>query len=169
MADRIVVMDAGRIRQMGAPMDLYMKPRDMFVASFLGSPPINFIAGRIARSERGLRFISDGLEVTVPVDGAYPEGQATLGIRPEMLLLGNDVEGPSIPVSATIAYVEQHGAEQILELALERAAGTPVIARVGGNRIFKVGDAARFSVPLSALHFFDSAGDRLALDARLPV
>ena len=167
MADRIVVMDSGRIRQMGAPMDLYMKPRDVFVASFLGSPPINLISGRTLRSERGLRFVSDGLEVTVPVEGAYPEGPSTLGIRPEMLLLGSDVEGPSIPVSATVVYVEQHGAEQIVEVELGRAPGTPVIARVGGNRSLKAGDAARFSVPLNALHFFDAAGDRLALDGRL--
>jgi ABC-type sugar transport system ATPase subunit len=96
LADRIVVMDEGRIRQVGSPADVYDRPADLFVASFVGSPGMNFIRGEVAGAGgRGL-FVSDTGRVRfdVPLEGTAPvsSGQATLGIRSEHV--HPDASGP---------------------------------------------------------------------------
>jgi multiple sugar transport system ATP-binding protein len=85
LADRIVVMDGGEIRQVGAPADVYENPRDLFVANFVGSPGMNLIEGAIRESQTGLVFVprGPGPEVSVPIAGTHSHGSATLGIRPE--------------------------------------------------------------------------------------
>jgi multiple sugar transport system ATP-binding protein len=85
LADRIVVMSDGEIRQDGAPADVYENPRDRFVANFVGSPGMNFIEGLVERSSRGAFFVPSGAgpEVAVPLAETHVAGSATLGVRPE--------------------------------------------------------------------------------------
>lgn len=81
MADRIILMNEGKIEQFGAPLDLYDRPASEFVAGFVGSPPINLIRGEIVAGTDPA-FISKGIRVPLPKD-TWPTGIATLGIRPE--------------------------------------------------------------------------------------
>ena len=90
LADKIVVLRAGRIEQVGAPMDLYRDPDNRFVAGFIGSPSMNFLPGRVARGAVEI----DGLPITVAAPASAAEGQAvTVGLRPEHLALeaGSDL------------------------------------------------------------------------------
>jgi multiple sugar transport system ATP-binding protein len=85
LADRIVVMSDGEIRQVGAPAEVYENPRDRFVANFVGSPGMNFIEGLVERSSRGAVFVPSGPgpQVAVSLPATNVTGSATLGVRPE--------------------------------------------------------------------------------------
>ena len=107
LADRIVVMEGGRIRQVGTPAEVYDRPADLFVASFVGSPGMNFIRGEIAASEgRGI-FVSETgrvrFDVAVEGAGRVSSGQATLGIRCEHV--HEDAGGPIVGRVVTEEYL----------------------------------------------------------------
>ena len=106
MADKIVVMRDGRVEQIGAPLDLYDDPRNVFVAGFIGSPSMNFIHGTIAGGAQGRVFRShEGLELPLPPTEAVEGQEVTYGIRPEHISVG---EG-GIPVKVVV--VEPTGSE----------------------------------------------------------
>jgi multiple sugar transport system ATP-binding protein len=109
MADKIVVMNGGNVEQFGAPLDLYDRPQNLFVAGFIGSPAMNFIKGQIA----GGAFRSNS--VTLPLPAGAPRehaGEVIYGIRPEHLAL--DAAG----VAATVLVVEPTGSETQVILKL---------------------------------------------------
>jgi multiple sugar transport system ATP-binding protein len=84
MADRIVVMNAGRIEQIGRPLDLYDRPENLFVAGFLGSPSMNFVEGDVVANGQGLALVvRDGHPIPLPLDSARAGARVTLGVRPE--------------------------------------------------------------------------------------
>jgi multiple sugar transport system ATP-binding protein len=153
MADRIVVMQGGHVEQSGAPLDLYDRPANVFVAGFLGSPAMNFIRGTLVAGDRpGLR-LDDGSVVEVR---AFPSALAgkdiIFGIRPE------DIEiAPDGGLAATVGIVEPTGAE------------THVMARAGGQDVTLVRNdrvaitpgqqiGLQFLAPRS--HFFDAESGR---------
>jgi multiple sugar transport system ATP-binding protein len=151
MADKIVVMHDGIVEQIGAPLDLYDRPKNLFVAGFIGSPAMNFIKGR---SEAG-RFLSDGgADLPMPMGRSVAEGaRLTYGIRPEHLRV--DPEG----AEAEVILIEPTGSE------------TQVVVSLGGQEITGVfreritaapGDRIRLSPDLGLVHLFDSgSGQRL--------
>jgi ABC-type sugar transport system ATPase subunit len=113
LADRIVVMEGGRIRQVGTPAEVYDQPADRFVATFVGSPGMNFIAGQIADRGGGPVFVTELGNVALPIaseGGAAPapttlhSGQATLGIRCEHVH-----EDPRGPITGTVVAEEYLG------------------------------------------------------------
>jgi multiple sugar transport system ATP-binding protein len=116
MASRIVVLNRGKIEQVGAPLALYSNPANLFVAGFLGAPRMNFVAGtvesatgnsaRIARGD-GLTVVFDNLTEPLTVGDAV-----TLGVRPEKLRIGNDAAGVSFP--ASVRLTEYLGRETIV-------------------------------------------------------
>ena len=114
MADRIMLMNAGRIEQIGAPLDLYDHPGSKFVAGFVGSPPINLIDGEI-NSGPASTFISDGIFVELP-EGHWPAGQATLGIRPEDMSIAKSRGGGN--ALGTVGNIECTGDRSIIEVKL---------------------------------------------------
>lgn len=158
MADRIVLMDNGRVRQQGAPMDLYKRPRDLFVASFLGSPPMNLIAGRVVRTHGSAQFIAEGFELSLPNGFIDYEGACTLGIRPEAL---SPDPNHGIILQGVTSHLEYLGAETLLEFILEGASAIRLVARLTGSHPASPGDALVLSCPPSALHLFDAAGNGL--------
>ena len=83
LADRVVVMEGGRIRQVGVPADVYDKPADLFVAAFVGSPGMNFIRGQVVGGSGEATFVSESGQVPIAVPPFARHGQATLGIRCE--------------------------------------------------------------------------------------
>ncbi|MEO5767212.1 MAG: ABC transporter ATP-binding protein [Polyangia bacterium] len=112
LADRIVVMEGGRIRQVGTPAEVYDQPADRFVAKFVGSPGMNFITGHIAERDQGPVFVTEQGQVPLPLasGGAAPapttlhSGQATLGIRCEHVHLD-----PTGPITGTVVAEEYLG------------------------------------------------------------
>ncbi len=137
MADKIVVMQGGNVEQIGAPLDLYDRPDNLFVGGFIGSPSMNFLKGNARVNGAGPAFVSTAGE-TVPLAPAAPvsDGQEiVLGVRPEHLTLGNGVDGIAAevvvtePTGSEVQIVAQHGADEISAVFRERfqpAPGTPL-------------------------------------------
>jgi ABC-type sugar transport system ATPase subunit len=157
MADRIVVMRDGRIQQVGRPAHVYAHPANAFVATFVGSPPMNLFEGRLTTAADGLRFVGD---LTVPLDrvpgdAALPLGEpVTLGIRPEHVELV-----PGSGVTGTVELVEAVGADTYLSIVLrpERTA----IVRVPADRVVSEGARIGLRFPTPHVRLFDGRGDRL--------
>jgi multiple sugar transport system ATP-binding protein len=156
MADRIVVMNAGRIEQEGPPLELYDRPATRFVAGFLGSPAMSFLAGAYAHGPDGPRVVL-GAGVAAPVAAAgLPEGAAVeLGVRPERFAVG----GPS-PLPLAVEVVEPTGAETHV---FGRIAGAPVRAVFRERLAPAPGETLPVSVAPADAYVFDrETGRRLA-------
>jgi multiple sugar transport system ATP-binding protein len=156
MADRIVVMNAGRIEQEGRPLDLYDRPRNLFVAGFLGSPAMSFVEGVLDRrgQEPVVRTASGALLPAPPTDA--PSGRTvTLGIRPEDYRLADNSDG--IPFK--VAVVEPTGAETHLYGTIDGAE----VRCVFRDRIPTTpGTTLQLAVDPARAHLFDrDTGDRL--------
>ncbi|ROU00165.1 ABC transporter ATP-binding protein [Histidinibacterium lentulum] len=158
MADRIVVMNGGRVVQVGSPLELYDRPSDIFVAGFIGSPSMNFVPARIEGDAAvvenggpGARFPLGAMASRLP--GAV---KVTLGIRPEHLSLGSS----SLPTLRTrVEVVEPTGAETLLST---RLGGVEVVAVVRDRVAPGIGEEIDLFIEPSKLHFFDSEGRALA-------
>lgn len=113
MGDRIGVMRWGRLEQIGTPTEIYSKPASLFVASFVGSPPMNLIEGEIVESNDGCSFVNDfiSLRLVGEYEKTCHRGKAVFGIRPHLMRLGEAGPG-SIPL--TVYAVEQLGNEAIV-------------------------------------------------------
>ena len=92
LADRVVVMRDGLIRQAGSPAEVYNDPLDLFVAGFVGSPGMNFIHGTLRRHDNSAVFEPEGADASIPIHSETPPGDVTLGIRPEYVF--SDPDGP---------------------------------------------------------------------------
>jgi len=154
MADKIVVMHDGLVEQIGAPLDLYDRPNNLFVAGFIGSPAMNFLRGRIRRNGK-LEF--EGPQgARLPLDGApaCSDGQpAIYGVRPEHFVLAED------GVEAQIQIIEPTGSE--LQV-VARLGGEEVIAVFRERHRFKPGETIRLKPDPRLVHLFDDAtGNRL--------
>jgi ABC-type sugar transport system ATPase subunit len=161
MADRVVLMDAGRIRQVGTPMDLYHRPADVFVAAFLGAPAMNLLAAEVRLDEAGLIVSAPGLDLRLAAGAAVSPGPATIGLRPEALERLD--AGPGrIAVTGLVAHVEQLGAETLVQIALRHPTETLITARIPGGWPVRAKDAVSLSATISSLHLFDAAGVAVA-------
>ena len=147
MADKIVVMNAGRVEQIGAPLDLYDRPANLFVAGFIGSPAMNFIEGRVTQEG----FVADGATLPLP-QGTAPADRAVYGIRPEHLALAET------GIAAEVLLVEPMGSE------------TQVIMNVGAHQLIGVfrerlkaqpGEIIHLQADLANLHLFAADGTRI--------
>ncbi|TDR87103.1 ABC transporter ATP-binding protein [Enterovirga rhinocerotis] len=152
MADRIVVMHDGKVEQIGAPLDLYDNPANLFVAGFIGSPAMNFIPGKLGQ---GNEFLADG-GFTVPL-AQRPAGQdgkaLILGIRPEHFHPAPD----GVPVEVVV--VEPTGSETLLSVK----AGSQDLLCVFRERVLpKPGETIHIRPDTNVLHLFDqTTGDRI--------
>ena len=155
MADRVVVMNGGRVEQEGTSEDLYERPATMFVASFVGSPPINFFDGQAAGA---VLSINDAqLRLTEPVQGAV-----VLGLRPEILRV--DGSGDSSRTNSRITAVEPMGREVLY--TADGPFGVIRFLEAGAEPQHREGDTVPLGfAPASALIFDKASGRRL--DARI--
>ena len=151
MADRIAVMNEGRIEQLGAPLELYDRPANLFVAQFIGSPAMNIVDGVFTRSQ-GSSFVK-ALGHSWPVSAsAAAEGQAVkYGIRPEHIGLDRD----GIP--AEVVVVEPMGAEAEL---IVKIGETPFTVKTHGRSGAKPGERISLRPDTHNAHVFDAAGGR---------
>ncbi len=149
MADKIVVMNAGRVEQIGAPLDLYDRPINQFVAGFIGSPSMNFITGTITAEG----FVTAGSTLPLPAGNANIGAKAVYGIRPEHLAL--DPAG----IAAKVSLVEPMGSETQVTMAI----GEHTIIGVFRERVqARPGETITVRPDLAQLHLFDAAtGARL--------
>jgi multiple sugar transport system ATP-binding protein len=155
MADKIVVMHDGRIEQIGAPLDLYDRPGNRFVAGFIGSPAMNFVEGRLSLNG-GAAFVGQGgLRLPLPVVPAAKDGQpVTLGLRPEHLTLADD----GIP--AEVVVVEPTGPE--VQVNARLASGEEIVAMFRERHPFRPGDKIGLKPLGNHVHVFDGeTGKRL--------
>lgn len=150
MADKIVVMHDGLVEQIGKPLELYDRPNNLFVASFIGSPAMNMLKGRIGQG--GFEGAGD---VNLPLNGAAPRGNGAgvvLGIRPEHLRLSDD----GFPV--TVAVVEPTGSE--VQLVGRTAGGEEIVANFRERHAFAPGETVRLSADPDSIHLFDGDSGR---------
>ena len=145
MADKIVVMNDGNIEQIGAPLELYDSPKNLFVAGFIGSPVMNFFEGKLTgRSE----FMSaSGVAMPVRTDIPDTEEDVVIGVRPEHWLL-NGEEG----ITGKVVVVEPTGAET---LVVFQCGGQNVTVTSRERITVKPGDKIGVSPDLSRMHVFD--------------
>ncbi len=161
LADRIAVLNAGRIEQVGAPLDLYEDPDNLFVAGFIGSPRMNIIDADVVGSDGGDALVSMprlGLEgVAAPCRGAAPPPgtAAKLGIRPEHV---GGAEGATAMLAGTVTVVERLGGVAHVHVELADGSGFTIESREA--RRFQPGETARFGLDPRHLYLFDAATGR---------
>ncbi|SCW85919.1 multiple sugar transport system ATP-binding protein [Rhizobium mongolense subsp. loessense] len=156
MADKIVVLRKGVIEQVGAPLDLYNRPHNTFVAGFIGSPRMNLIEGTIGTSTDGrLAFEGAGLPpLELPLEAGLAAGRkATLGVRPEDFLVGES------GWPAEVAVAEQHGANSYLHCTLPN--GEPILVHQQGQSQVARGDVLNIAPRSGHWHLFDETGLRI--------
>ncbi len=158
MGDRLVVMRDGRIQQIGAPINLYQRPANQFVAGFLGSPSMNFLEGVLIH-DGGLVFSGDAVRLSILKRfhdrlKNHVGRRVTLGIRPEHISFGSSAHGfrEAEEVTAKVEVVEPMGHETYLYLTVGRAS---CVARVSADRTPSVNEEVHPAFDLSALHLFD--------------
>jgi len=155
MADKIVVMLDGYIQQIGAPLELYDRPANRFVAGFIGSPAMNFLEGRIAANDGAQFLAGDRVKLRLAKAPAIVgERAVVLGVRPEHL----EMVAPETPgaIPAQIQVVEPTGAETMVSA---RAAGGQITAVFRNRQDFKAGDRIGLRVDPAHIHLFDGAGE----------
>ncbi len=150
MADKIVVLRAGRIEQVGAPLELYNRPANQFVAGFIGSPQMNFVA--VSAAADGAVAPAFGGSVSVPGVRASSAGTAlTLGVRPEHLLLQPQAGALALPI--TVSQVEQLGGLSLVYGSLP-GNDTRITVQGAGQVRTAVGDTLTAYAPAEACHLF---------------
>ena len=157
MADRIVVLRDGKVEQIGAPLELYDRPANTFVAGFIGSPAMNMLPARIDLSSNSAR-LADGATLPLRQGTRASDGQEVVyGVRPDQWIMSKGDEG----VPATVELIEPTGAEILLAAQL---AGQRILCAFRERHALKPGDTIRLAVDPSAAHVFDKQTDqRIAL------
>lgn len=160
MANRIVLMHRGSVQQVGSPAEIYASPANTFVATFVGSPPMNLFNGRIEHKDGRVMFLGP-FEIAVP--GSFAPGPATLGIRPEHAEVLGAEDRAGFP--ALVEAVERVGPDSYLRTrSVDRGA---VTVRVDGATGTREGERIALRFPTRHLHLFDAAGDRLAMKGEM--
>jgi multiple sugar transport system ATP-binding protein len=148
MGHRIAVMNAGRIQQVGSPLEVYDKPANVFVAQFIGTPPMNFLRASVSDGH------IEASSIRLPLARPVPPGDVLVGIRPENLLEpGKQARGQ---ISAKVELVELVGHEAVVHLS---AGDTPLIATFDSHQAPRVGDAITVGVDVDRLHLFDARSE----------
>jgi alpha-glucoside transport system ATP-binding protein len=157
LADRIVVLSAGRIEQVGAPLDLYERPHNLFVAKFIGSPAMNIIPAHLESTGDSTTItLTGGKSVTLDIPSpATEKGKtASFGVRPEDLRIATSED---YLFEGEVAIVEALG--EVTLLYIEGLVdGEPIVAKLPGIVDVKRGQKMRFAADRAKLHLFDAEG-----------
>jgi multiple sugar transport system ATP-binding protein len=160
LADKIVVLNAGRVEQVGAPLELYHYPRNLFVAGFIGSPRMNFLETVVkAVGQGGVEVELPGgsrLSVPVEVGAVQPGDRVTLGVRPEHIREGG---GGDRELSSNVLVVEHMGGETNLYVGLDES--HQLVVKAAGECKVRVGDRVTLGISGSDAHLFDRSGQAL--------
>jgi len=155
LADRIVIMNEGHIEQVGTPDEVYKHPASQFVASFIGSPAMNFATGRIEASGKTMSLRTDsGTSLDLAGCGVAEGTMVQLGFRPEHMELA-DTAKPArghVSIAGSITVVEPMGHETVLTCD---AGFGEIVGKYEGERRFQPGETAKFHIRADRLHYFD--------------
>jgi multiple sugar transport system ATP-binding protein len=166
MADKIVVLQAGRVEQVGSPLELYHHPANLFVAGFIGSPRMNLMEAKVVETGPTGTSVAlpSGPRIEVPIEGGTSaNGDAvTLGIRPEGLRID-----PAGPIAGTVALVERLGGLTLLHVTIPGS--EPMTVQIEGSDATRTHDQIRLAVDPAACHLFNQAGQALPQHARHPL
>jgi multiple sugar transport system ATP-binding protein len=165
LADRVVVMNHGKIEQVGPPQELYHHPATRFVAGFIGSPAMNFLPCRVEDTGAGLAIRVNPATV-LPVPPArvaryapYKDQPMVLGLRPEHLAEHHDVAKPGvIRLDAAVDVVEPMGMETLIHFFID---GTPVCARVDPATHAAPGEMLPLAADMNHMHLMEAEGGRV--------
>ena len=164
LADRIVVMNQGRIAQEGKPLDLYYQPANLFVAGFIGSPAMNFFEGKVESVAGGALSISGAdfapFKAAVGNASVAPGSKISVGVRPEHLIAAT---GAGFRINGTVELVERLGETSYAHV--RAAAERPLIAEIRGREAPSAGDAIAFGAADRDVHLFDAEGMRISAAA----
>jgi multiple sugar transport system ATP-binding protein len=155
MADKIVVLSAGKIEQVGSPLELYHRPNNLFVAGFIGSPKMNFLKVKVSSIDGGAAVVSlPGATISLPTgDRTVTSGDMTFGLRPEHV----DAAGKGdVVIDATIRYAEYLGSETLFFVTL--ADGSELAVKADGLATERPGDTLKLGINAKACHLFDKDG-----------
>jgi multiple sugar transport system ATP-binding protein len=159
MGHRICVLNAGKIQQVGTPLELYDHPTNVFVAQFIGTPPMNLIKGAIA--DGGTNIAASKFKIPVPQSykGKITDGQKiVLGIRPENILhVDEKGRGETARVSADVEIVEPLGHEVVI---YARAGDDLLVATLDPHKAPKMGDKIELQIELDEVHLFDAETEK---------
>jgi len=157
LADRIVVMNQGRIEQIGKALDLYYAPANLFVAGFIGSPAMNFFSGEVERSDgAGARVVGAGFAPLV-LPARLARGDAvTIGVRPEHLRVSDQ---GAFAATGVVELIERLGEQSIAHI--RRADDKMLVVEVRGRDTPALGETLAFHAPLQDIHVFDAGGRRI--------
>jgi multiple sugar transport system ATP-binding protein len=160
MGDRICVMRDGVIMQVADPLTLYLKPENLFVAGFIGSPPMNLLKGKVQQRDGCLNFVENGEKnaLTFPLKGPlqgsaskYVDKEIVFGIRPENISNGSK-KGSGSEVTLTVEISEPMGSESLVYLK----SGTGyLIARIPGEDRFRTNEQMTIELNLDKVALFD--------------
>jgi sn-glycerol 3-phosphate transport system ATP-binding protein len=162
LADRLIVMNAGKADQIGTPMDVYDKPASMFVAGFIGSPAMNFVSAKVGADRATVELTGAASRIVMPLgrQTAARAGDAvTLGIRPEHLQPFQNG-----PIEFEIELAEPLGADTLLHGKFGGDSNL-VTVRQGGHVIARPGERRRFNAEGRHLHLFETDGGKRIADA----
>ena len=146
MGSRIAVLNGGRLEQEGAPLEVFERPATRFVASFIGSPPMNLIEGRVGEG----RFRAGALDLAAPAAAAA--GPLVLGVRPHQIRAGGGA------AALEVSFVERLGTQTLIECEIGLEEGLRV--SLEGNRELAVGRSLALEMPPEALHWFEPVTGR---------
>ncbi|MDQ0453851.1 ABC transporter ATP-binding protein [Rhizobium paknamense] len=157
LADRIAIMKGGVIQQLADPMTIYNRPKNLFVAGFIGSPSMNFFRGDVVERGGRLVFIVGGQEFSL--DGytaetpLAPGQKVVLGVRPEHIAVDGDIAPGQEAHEAVVDIEEPMGADNLLWLKL---AGQVISVRIAGTRRYAPGSKVRLAFDMSVASLFDA-------------
>ena len=161
LADRLIVMNAGVVEQIGSPLHVYEVPASVFVAGFIGSPAMNFLPGTASGDGKGVTLDGSNQTLPFPPPATASPGKITVGLRPEHL---EPVSRDAATLELTVDLVEALGADSLVHGQLSGdAQGTVITVRVDGARQVAAGESLPLDVAPEHVHFFDvGSGRRLA-------
>ena len=159
LADKIVVLSAGRIEQVGSPLELYHRPQNMFVAGFIGSPKMNFLKAQSHGSEGGVSTFQIGNSGKLQLetgDRMIAKGEVTIGIRPEHITMTDE---SAATVRGQLRVAEYLGSETMFYTNLDD--DSEVAVKADGLASARPGEILNLQFPSNAVHVFDREGKAL--------
>jgi multiple sugar transport system ATP-binding protein len=161
LGDRVVVMKDGVVQQVGEPLELYGRPANRFVASFIGSPAMNFAEVTINSLNGMLWAESPGLRIKIPAARTealrrHSGSKVVLGVRPEALHVATGADPGDCVFDTTVEVIEPLGNEILLDV---RAGADLIVARVDPATRLKVQQSVRLALDPERLHFFDAKSE----------
>jgi len=157
LADRIAIMKGGQIMQLASPNEIYNKPKNLYVAEFIGSPSMNFIQGSFS----GDVFHAEGL--TIPMqdyefsDGARRSGAATIGLRPEHIVTGGNLASAASRTQAKVSVVEPMGPDTIIYATVGPHS---IHIRMDGQAPVSPGDTVDIGFQSTRANLFDPVSEK---------